>query len=124
MAKPDFNQTNINLRIAELKALPDADRLKEANAIKLDIVAWLLANFTFTRVYEERLAMWPRSMREETGFGIGTAVFYPEWTLLIVMPDNPDPSPQRRTEHEQSVSGSVDPFSGSYSVKKTHTWKW
>lgn len=123
MAKPDFNQDNINAEIARLKKLPDNERKIASDPIKEDIVAWLLATFTFAKFYEERLAKWPRSMREETGFGIGTAIYYPEWTLKIIMPDNPEPS-ARPTKHEQSVSGSADPISGNYTVSKTHTWSW
>jgi hypothetical protein len=124
MAKPLFTQQNTNAEIARLKALPECERREVADAIEEDIRAWLLQTFTLPRSYETRLAMWPQSMREETGFGIGTAFLHKEWTLKIVMPDNPEPEPNRATEHEQSVSGSANPQTGAYTVTKTHKWTW
>lgn len=124
MAKPLFTQENINAEIVRLKELPERERREAADAIKQDIRAWLLQNITFPRIYEERLAMWPQSMREETGFGIGTAILYEEWTLKIVMPDDPEPERARPTRHEQSVSGSANPMTGAYTVTKTHKWFW
>ncbi len=124
MSKLDFTQDNVNRKIAELKALPDKDRKAASDEIKNDIRAWLLQTFTFSKDYEERLAMWPLSMREETGFGIGTAVYYKEWTLEILMPTNSVPGRERKTKHEQKVSGSMDPMTGTYTVSKSHTWSW
>jgi hypothetical protein len=51
-------------------------------------------------------------MREETGFGIATALLYPDWNLRIIMPNNPAPERGRKTEHEQTVSGEYDPIGG------------
>lgn len=124
MAMPDFTQENINLEIERLKALPEPDRKTASDAIKADIRAWLLATFNFTDAYERRLALGPQSMREETGFGIGTAIYYTEWRLEIVMPSEPEPAKNRPTRHEQSVSGSADPITGSYTVTKRHSWFW
>jgi len=124
MAKPDFTQENINLEIERLKALPEPDRKTASDAIKADIRAWLLQTFNFTDAYERRLALWPQSMREETGFGIGTAIYYPEWRLEIIMPENPEPQKNRPTRHEQRVSGDADVVTGSYTVTKSHTWIW
>lgn len=124
MSKPDFTQDNVNRKIAELKALPDAERKTVSDDIKKDVRAWLVQTFNFSDAYKERLAMWPLSMREETGFGIGTAIYYKEWTLEILMPTNAVPGRGRKTQHEQKVSGSMDPMTGTYTVSKSHTWSW
>lgn len=63
---------------------------------------------------------WPLSLREETGFGIGTALLYDEWNLVIIFPMDTTPSAIRKTE--QSVSGSYNTGTGAYTVTKTYKW--
>lgn len=121
--KKPFNQESINAKIKEVKELPEPKRLVISNAVKRDLRGWLLHNFIFTKAHEERMAMWPRSLREETGFGIGTALLYQEWTLEIVFPDNSEPT-GKATKHEQEVKGDYNPATGSYTVSKKHTWSW
>jgi hypothetical protein len=124
MEKPDFNQDTVNDKIAEIKAMPEDMRKGVSDEVKEDLRGWLLRTFTFTPIYEARMAMWPKSLREETGFGIGTALYYEDWTLNIIVPPVPDTPPERATTHEQSVKGEYNPSTGSYSVSKTHTWRW
>lgn len=102
--------------------MSEPKRLVISNAVKRDLRGWLLHNFEFKSVYEKRMALWPQSLREETGFGIGTALFYENWKLEIVFPENPEPS-GKPTKHTQSVQGQGD-TNGGYSVTKTHTWSW
>ncbi|MBS1568923.1 MAG: hypothetical protein JST45_05715 [Bacteroidetes bacterium] len=123
MALPAFNQANINLKIAEIKALPDRDRELVASEVKADIKAWLLENLTFTEEQLFCMDKWPKSMQEETGFGIGTALQYKEWELIIQYFEGPRP-PRAPRHHEQTVSGQYDPMTGSYTVTKKHTWSW
>lgn len=120
----EFNQENVNRKITEIKALPDDQRRAISDEIKQDIRAWLLSTFTFSEIYEQRLALWPQSMREETGFGIGTALYYREWTLEIIVPPPPTDPNARPSKHEQTVSGEYDSGTGGYTVTKSHTWSW
>lgn len=122
MSKIEFTQKNVDAKIAEIKAFPERERQIISDEIKLDIRAWMLKTFTFPEFYEKRMALWPKSLREETGFGIGTALLYDYWTLEIKMPNNP-PTPAGKTKHEQSVSGSAG-STGVYTVTKTHKWTW
>ena len=122
MSKLEFTQANVDRKIAEIKALPERERQTISDAVKADIRAWLLQTFVFPEHYEKRMALWPKSLREETGFGIGTALLYEDWTLEIKMPHNP-PTPAGKTKHEQKVSGSAG-SNGVYTVTKSHTWSW
>lgn len=122
MSKIPFDQKTVDEKIAEIKALDVKDRQVITDAIKLDLRGWLLQTFQFTEFYEKRMALWPQSLREETGFGMATALFYDDWNLEITVPEVPE-VPAQRTRHEQKVSGSGN-TSGGYTVTKSHTWSW
>ena len=64
---------------------------------------------------------WPQSLREETGFGIGTALLYDEWELEVIVPEQPGVLPERK-KTSQSVQGEYNLQTGQYTVKKVHTW--
>ena len=120
--KPAFNPDNVNSKIAEIKSLPIAEREAIANLVKADLRGWLLDTFEFTPVESNCMQTWPESMREETGFGIGTALKNSEWALEINFP--PDPTPTESKKHEQKVSGSYNVQTGTYTVTKSHSWFW
>ncbi|MBV6462410.1 MAG: hypothetical protein HJHJAOHD_02559 [Flavobacteriales bacterium] len=123
--KPDFTQKNVDKKIKEIKSLSDCEREDIANQIKADLRAWLLMTFQFTRVQEICMTKWPLSMREETGFGIGTALLYKEWNLEIIFPKQPEPpTPVLKKKHEQTVKGEYNTSTGGYTVTKSHTWSW
>ena len=122
MDKLFFSQDNVNLKIKEIKSLPEEERKPITEEIKKDLRAWLLHNFEFPEFYEQRMALWPQSLREETGFGIASALFYDNWNLEILVPEPPT-SPEGKSKHEQKVSGSGN-SSGGYTVTKSHTWSW
>jgi hypothetical protein len=122
MSKVVFNQKNVDRKITEVKALPEYERQTVVDAIKLDLRAWLLHNFEFPKYYEKRMALWPKSLREETGFGIGTALLYDDWKLEIKLPHN-IPTPASKTKQEQKVSGAAG-SNGVYTITKSHSWSW
>lgn len=122
MSRIPFDQKAVDEKIAEIKALDVKDRTVIADAIKLDLRGWLLQTFEFTEFYEKRMALWPQSLREETGFGMATALLYDDWSLEITVPEVPE-QPAQRTRHEQKVSGSGS-SNGTYTVTKSHTWSW
>lgn len=124
MEKVQFNQENVDNKIGEIKDLPDSDREAIATQIKTDIRGWLQNNFTFTNVEENCMENWPQSMREETGFGIGTALYYPEWSLTVDIPNDSPPVGIDKKKHTQTVSGSYDPRTGSYTVTKSFAISW
>jgi|GEM_PF-6229625 len=124
MDKMKFNQESVNRKIAEIKALDEKNRKEISDKIKKDIRAWLLSNFEFTQEEQNCMKQWPQSMREETGFGIGTALLYSEWNLKVNIPNDPPPIGARRKSHSQSVSGSYNTQTGGYTVTKTHTISW
>lgn len=120
-----FNQENVNRKIKEIKALPDKDLKKVVKEIKADLKKWLLKTFQFTKTQEACMLKWPLSMREETGFGIGTALLYREWNLEIIFPNPPEPpTPVLKKKHEQTVKGEYNTSTGGYTVTKSHTWSW
>lgn len=124
MERLEFNQENVDLKISEIKEMPETERREIADSVKTNLRAWLLQTFEFTDEYQKRMALWPLSMREETGFGIGTALLYDDWELIIGLPDTPPPPAKSRTKHEQSVSGAYNTSTGGYTVTKKHTWSW
>lgn len=118
--KLEFTQRNVDAKINEIKSLSKCAREEVVNQIKSDLRAWLLMTFKFTRLQERCMSVWPLSLREETGFGIGTALLYDEWNLVIIFPMDTTPSAVRKTE--QSVSGSYNTGTGAYTVTKTYKW--
>lgn len=124
--KPQFTQENVDNLIEQIKSLPEHEREQITNEIKADLRGWLLETFEFTPNQVACMEKWPQSMREETGFGIGTALLYEEWNLRIIFPEDPDHpvSASKPKKHEQSVSGSYNTQTGAYTVTKTHKWSW
>ena len=125
MSKPLFTQDSVNTYIAEVKVLPEQERRQISDQVKADLRGWLLQTFEFTPAQVTCMDKWPLSMREETGFGIGTALLYEEWNLVIIFPNQPENPPVgAKKKHEQSVSGSYNTQTGGYTVTKTHKWSW
>jgi hypothetical protein len=118
----EFNQKNVDLLISRIKKISEKERIIECDAIRDDISKWLLKNFDFDKAYKERLRTWPISHRNETAFGIATALQNPAWSLTIKIPNN-TPTEKKRCHHEQTVSGDMNQ-NGEYTVTKSHTWSW
>ncbi len=104
MEKLPFTQANVDKKISEIKSKSETERRTISDSVKSTVRAWLLQNFEFNSEYERRLGMWPQSMREESGFMMGTVLLYDEWTLKVQITDTPVPA-QGKTKHEASVSG-------------------
>lgn len=121
--KPMFNQENVNAKIAEIKSMPEPERREIANAIQEDLKHWLRHHFTLDEIYEHSLNLLDDSIAQEWGDGIALALINDNWELNVTFP--PEPAQAKACEGtSQTVKGTYNPQTGSYTIEKSITWKY
>jgi|SRR5690606_32281168 len=118
MLLPEFNQRNVDEKIKEIKASSIGERAKIAEEIKANLKDWLKKNFTIDRIYSYGLDNLDKSIIEEWAGGISLAILNDNWTLIVNFPEQPTTTSKCRVT-SQSVSGSYNPDTGTYTVTKS-----
>jgi len=121
--KVDFNQPNVDATIAYIKSLTLEERTPIANAIQTDLKGYIRDNFNLDPIYDFSITNLDASIAQEWGNGISLAILNDNWTLSVVFPPAP-PAPAMCKDTKESVSGSYNPSTGSYTVSKTVSWSY
>jgi hypothetical protein len=123
MAQPDFNQENVDLKVDEIKRMPQSERRGVTDQIRENLTEWLKSQFSFSDNYIWALDNMPTSLKDEYGYSIAHALQMEDWSLkVIIPPGEPQPAARKWCPSKQEVKGEWNSQSGGYTVSKTVTW--
>jgi hypothetical protein len=89
--KLEFNQSTIDSKIDEIKAMSPDERSPIINSILRDFGGWLGDTFEFTDGYQVLIKNLDPTIMENWGTNVAKALDNSNWTLVVVYPGDPEP---------------------------------